>query len=322
MFAPYMKNLRVKLQERKDAVMRAKPHYVESHLKTFLNFLSTQSALVSITTELEGRLAAEEKKQLINQLNVSQPVAFRLPDDESRRAAYLLIISRYVVDSHYAGSFLQKMASVFRHRTYQEDLDEFSEQLVLPLYHYYDERIDDADLLLYLLLKYKRLSEWFDREKLFYLSNQDPGKREQNLDSHLRKFLMQEGIDYPFSTPHSPKGRADIVVHEEEKPIPLEIKIFDSDSYSKSYIKKGLAQALQYAEDYHQSFGYLVIFNLSDKLLQIGSKPSEDYFPKIETQNKVIFVVPINIHPIIATASQEKEVKLVVVDEEYLLGAD
>ena len=68
MFAPQLKNLRVKLQERKDAVMRAKFDYVESHLKTFLNFISERPVLSSITAELEDVLRGEEKKEIIIQL--------------------------------------------------------------------------------------------------------------------------------------------------------------------------------------------------------------------------------------------------------------
>ena len=320
MYAPYLKNLRVKLQERKDAVLRAKFDYLESHLKTFLNFISKQPVLSSITVELESLVRKEEKDKIIANLKEGQ--ISDLPEDDDRRAASLLIISRYFVDPSYEGQFFQKLGAIFREEKFQDDADEFTEQLFLPLYHFYDERIDDSDLLLYLLLKYKRLSEWFDREEVFNLAQADPSKREASLDSHLRRFLMHEGFDYPFSTPHSPKGRADIVVHLEEKPLSLEIKIFDGESYGKSYLRKGFNQALKYAEDYHQPVGYLVIFNLSQKLLQFGKTSSDDYFPKIDAQNKTIFIIPVNIHPVTLSASKEKEAQIVVIEEEYLISPE
>ncbi len=320
MITPYLKNLRVKLQERKDAVLRAKHDYVESHLKTFLEFISTQPVLCSVTAKLNDSLTGEEKKEVLRHLD--EDGIPELPADEVRRAAYLVVILHFLIDKQYSGDLIQKLSALFRNSHFQDDVDEYTEQLFLPLYHYYDEKIDDSDLLLYLLLKYKRLSEWFDREKLYGLVGQNPGKREETLDLHLRRFLMDQGFDYPFSTPSSPKGRADIVVHSEEKPLPIEIKLFDADSYGRSYIKKGFTQVLHYAEDYHQGCGYLVVFNLSDRLLQVCKESTEDYFPRIQTQNKTIFVILVNIHPVIASASQEREPKTVVIDEEYLLGAD
>lgn len=320
MFAPYLKNLRVKLQERKDAVLRAKHDYVESHLKTFLEFISAQPVLSSLTAELYDSLTGEDKKEVVRHLD--EDGIPKLPADEVKRAAYLVMILNFLVDKKYSGDVTQKLAALFRNSSFQDDVDEYTEQLFLPLYHYYDEKIDDSDLLLYQLLKYKRLSEWFDREKLCGLVDQNAGKREETLDLHLRRFLVDQGFDYPFSTPSSPKGRADIVVHLEEKPLPLEVKLFDAESYGRGYIKKGFTQVLHYTEDYHQGCGYLVVFNLSDRLLQFGKTSTEDYFPRIQSQNKTIFVISVNIHPVILTASQEREPKIVIIDEEYLLGAE
>jgi hypothetical protein len=274
--------------------------------------------LSSITARLENCLPQEEKDKIITTLEGGQIT--NLPEDEEKRAAYLLNISRYFIDPAYEGNLFQKLTVIFNESKYQDDADEYTEQLFLPLYHYYDERIDDIDLLLYLLLKYKRLSEWFDRDRLFNLAMEDSSKKEAALDSSLRRFLLQEGFDYPFSTPSTPKGRTDIVVHIEEKPLPLEIKLFDGDTYGKSYLKKGFNQALQYAEDYHQPTGYLIVFNLSEKLLQFGKNASDDYFPMIKVQNKNIFIIPINIHPVTMTASQEKEPRIVLIEEEYLVS--
>jgi len=322
MFATYLKNLRVKLQERKDAVLRAKFAYLESHLKTFLNFVSTQPVLSTITLELEESVPTEEKNKLIKKLESFEQYGLSLPEDERKQALYLLVIAKYMTNQKYSGDFFQKMTGYFQYGEIDKCADEYTEQLFLPLYHYYDERIDDSDLLLYLLLRYKRLCEWFDRDQLYNLAMEDSSKREAVLDLHLRRFLMQEGFNYPFSTPHSPKGRADIVVHIEEKPLPLEVKIFDGDNYGKSYLKRGLNQALKYAEDYHQPMGYLVVFNMSEKLLQFGKNSSDDYFPKIEVQNKTIFVIPVNVHPITVPASKEKEAEIVLIEEEYLVSPE
>ena len=302
--------------------MRSKYDYLESHLKTFADFVSTTPVLSSITDELTHVISKEDKELVLNALSSNDYYDIALPSEDNERASYLLLMLRYFTDTTSKLTIYQKMTGLFRYSEYEKMASEYTDQLFLPLYHYYDERIDDSDLLLYFMLKYKRLSEWFNRDELFRMASVDPTKKEKVLDSDLRCFLMKEGFDYPFSTPHSPLGRPDIVVQVEEKPLPLEIKLFDDDEYGKSYVKKGFTQALHYAEDYHQAAGYLVVFNLSDKLLQFGTEVSDDYFPKIKIQNKTIFVVAINIHPIVRTASQERTPKVVIFEDDYLCSSE
>lgn len=304
-------------------VLRASAHQVESHLSTFLSFVSTQLVIRTITEDLNEALSQDERNTLTLKLQGSGSFSYdvNLPSDERLRAAYLLLIRKYFVDSTSEGSTWQKMRSVFRSGN-DEDFDEFKEQFFLPLYCYYDERIDDQDLLLYLLSKYKRLSEWFDRGTLFHLATSDTARAEFLLDEHLRRYLVIEGIDYPFSTPSSPKGRADIVVNVDEKPLPMEIKIFDDDnSKGKAYLRKGFNQALRYSNDYNQPIGYFIVFNLTEKLLQFGEETST-VFPKCEIQNKTVFIIVVDIHPVERTASQERKPDVVLISRDYLTATE
>ena len=84
------------------------------------------------------------------------------------------------------------------------------------------------DALLYLIIKAKAYSEWYKKEELFNVYNSDTPRGEYNLDKKLREFLFESGIDYPYSTPRSPEGEADIIAVIKERPIPLELKIFTS----------------------------------------------------------------------------------------------
>jgi hypothetical protein len=319
MFAPVIKNLRVKLQERKDAVLRANADHFESHLSTFLNFIKAQTYLASISDELRRKIKPEELSKLREELNTDKYQPIILPSDEAERAALIHILLEYLAEQKEQYDLLPKVYGLLRISDTEKGISEIKDQLFLPFYHYYDERLDDSDLLLYLLIKYKRLVEWFRREELFQKISSGSGQRERILDDDLREFLVKEGIDYPFSTPHSPQGRADIVIPDEDKPVPMEIKLFDNNQYRKDYVRKGLNQALKYAEDYSQPVAYLVIFNLSDKTLQIESSNTNSLFPTIDAHNKTIFVVTINIVPVTLTASEQKKPEAIVLDVEYLL---
>ncbi len=323
MYTPHLRNLRVRLQERKDAVLRASAFQIESHLSTFLNFVSNQTVLRTLTEELKITPTQAQKDEIHSKLEAgSISYDANLPSDGKLRAAYLLFVCEYFIDTATEGNTWQKMRNVFRSSN-DEDFDEFKDQFFLPLYSYYDERIDDQDLLLYLLTKYKHLSEWFDRDSMYELASSDTRHTEYLLDKHLRRFLVVEGVSNPFSTPSSPMGRADIVVNVDEEPLPLEVKIFnDENSYGRAYMRKGFNQALRYANDNHQPAGYLVVFNLTEKLLQFGQDSSADLFPKIEVQNKTIFVVVVNIHPIKFTASEEHKPNVILIEGDYLCNSE
>ncbi len=323
MFAPQLKNLRVKLQERKDAFLRSDYNYCQSHLKTFYNFINSTSALVSIVKPFDNIKNDEELNRYLEKLKIGRVEDVIYPNDEFERAALVWYLIEILIDDSRELDFFQKIYGIVGSKSdYNEMLSEFKDQYFLPLYHYLDEKIDNSDLVLYLLFKYKNVVEWFRRELLFNRISQNTGKREELLDADLREFLVVEGIDFPFSTPNSPLGRADIVVNIDDKPLPMEIKLFDNELYKKNYIRKGFNQALKYTHDYSQPCGYYIIFNLSDKLLQVGSQATGEYFPSVEVNNKIIFMIVVNIFPPEKTASQEKQAEIIIIDKEYLVSED
>ena len=65
---------------------------------------------------------------------------------------------------------------------------------------------------------------------------------------------------------------------------------------------------MRYANDYNQSLGYLVIVNCSDRQLVISSEEASgvEFPPRITYGGKIFFVIAIDIHPDIVSASKEK----------------
>ena len=182
-----------------------------------------------------------------------------------------------------------------------------------------DERCDDGELLLSLLQKYKRLIEAFDREEIFSLTARNAGHKEDVLDRHLRRFLMASGIEYPFSTPRIvPEETGVVVPGEQAKPLSLAVKLFDGNQYPKSRIRQGFKRAVQYAKDYNGTAGYLVIFNLSDSLIQIGDTSTAGKASSIEWNERVIFFIIINVMPVDRSAGALPHHDVVLIDREYL----
>ena len=203
-------------------------------------------------------------------------------------------------------------------------LRDFTEAVVDPFVNFLHDQIDDGGNVLYLIERFKLKAEWFRREELYRLYQGNASVGESSLDLELRASLFEGGVDYPFSQPSSPSGKADIVaLLGSDDPLVLEVKVFDpKQSKGKSNLRQGFHQVLRYANDYNQNLGYLVIFNCSDRQLVISSEEvSEAEFPpRITYGGKTFFAIPIDIHPGTASASKEKPGSRVTIGYKELIG--
>ena len=203
-------------------------------------------------------------------------------------------------------------------------LRDFTEVVVDPLVNYLHDQIDDAGNVLYLIERFKLKAEWFTRNELYSLYQGDTSVGEARLDQELRATLFEGGVDYPFSQPSSPSGKADVVaLLGSDDPLVLEVKVFDPDrSKDKSNLRQGFHQVFRYSNDYNQSLGYMVIFNCSDKQLVISSEEEAKavFPPRITYGGKTFFVIPINIHPDTVSASKEKPTSRLTIGYKDLIG--
>ena len=197
-----------------------------------------------------------------------------------------------------------------------------SDMYFKPLYEYFAENIVETNSILYLLNRYRHNVEWFRRSQLYtaYTGNTRVG--EDTLTRDLQEYLHNQGIDYPFSQPVSPSGRADLVGQlESDDPLVLEVKLFNPDtSYDKGYIRKGLTQAYIYAHDYGKPIGYLVIFNVSTKDIEFQGSQN-GFIKQVSIGNKVILIICITIAPRPSASAQRKPFPYIIEDS-YLIPVE
>jgi len=307
---PYLKAARVKLQERKNACIRADYKSAEQFSRHFLNFIRTDPVIRSITAELS--VVAQQKFSDIEQLVDAPNRCLRLPDTEDDCAAYYLRALEVFADP---SSQFPEFSMVFYSSGggFQDMCNDFFGQVLVPLYSYIDERIDDGDLMLYTLSRYQRECIWFEAALLTKLAEEaDSRKVEEVLDKHLRTWLFKDGIDYPFSTPKSPSGRADVIVWQGEEPLAIEVKVYDGKNRDLGHVSQGLWQAQRYAHDYGKPFGYLVVFNTSSHLLAFESI-GKDGPPCVPVGGLNVFTIVINVGPERESASKEKPIETRVI---------
>lgn len=194
------------------------------------------------------------------------------------------------------------------------------DEYISPIVYYLHDRLDKSNSIIFLLEKYKKRTEWFTKGELISLYRSSEKNFEKIFEDNLRLFLFDQGIDYPFSTPLSGSGRADIVGEiDTEDPLVLEIKIYDeTKGYTKNRIKDGFSQIVKYANDYNKSVGYLVIFNMNNVEINFNMPNMDRIFPpSYFYNNKMFYFIVINCYDAVS-ASKTGTLKEVILASEEL----
>ena len=316
----YLRDLRVKLQERRNRLYRNGYRTYPSELQYLVQFLDANPYTRSLLNALDAS-SSVDFDQWVN--DHSGRGEFEFPESEEGRAKVCYGIIKRCNDSEWQAwhPWLRTFSSENMH---DDQLRDFTEAVLDPLVNFLHDQIDDTGNVLYLIERFKLRAEWFKRDELYNLYQAHISVGETSLDRELRAGLFEGGIDYPFSQPLSPSGKADVVaLLGSDDPLVLEVKVFDPErGKGKRQLQQGFHQVLRYADDYNQSLGYLVIFNCSDRQLVISSEESSEaeFPPRINYAGKTVFAISIDVYPDTISASKEKPTSRQVVSFKELIG--
>jgi hypothetical protein len=285
-------------------------------LKIFFEFLRSKPLLNGLLEEI--RLNLPDFKTAYNNMVAKRRII--LPTTEKERVRLCLSFLEYCMNEAREDESSQIGMELGHLMNFEQGTHFFIEQFFMPFYEYLDQHIEDLSSVLYIIEKFKLRSQWFERERLFNLYNSDTSTGEAKLDKSLREFLFDNGIEYPFSSPASDSGRADIVasLHTPD-PIIIEVKVFDGASRGRNHIRKGFRQINEYMTDYGKDIGYLVIFNVCDKDLRFSLTCSDKPL-RISSSNKTVFIIDVDIYHDILPASERPRLEVYEVTEAELLS--
>lgn len=293
----YNENLKDNLQDWSDRLEKSTLESFPSELKFLLNNINNNAVLKGIIDEAVDKYSMN--LQEINKLTDNLYYLFdrRTFKDSQERAAFLFqIISRLTMGRGYDLTYEDGFNTG---GTYKETKTAIFENYLRPIIFFLMDVLQESNSILYLLEKYKRRTEWFTGKEIYEKYFKLTKNFEDFLTEDLRLFLFDQGIDYPFSTPKSPSGEADVVGAIDTKdPLVVEVKVFDeSRNYGKSRIASGLSQIIQYTEDYGKPQGFLVIFNLDNVILNFDF-PQENKFypPMLSHNNRSYFFIVVNLY--------------------------
>lgn len=204
------------------------------------------------------------------------------------------------------------------------DLEYIVTDFMTPVYNFLKDNLKRNNSVVVLLNRFKRRMEWFKGEEMYEKYISVDKNYEKLLKNELMLFLFDNGIDYPISEPESPSGKSDIIANIDKKDaVVLEAKIFDRiKGYNKSYVKKGINQVLEYADNFSKSVAYLVIFNMDNKAkLRLNFKANENALVGNELihANKTIHISILNLSPQPA-ASKSNKIEIIELSEADFLN--
>jgi hypothetical protein len=196
-------------------------------------------------------------------------------------------------------------------RDLNEQAQAVTRHVVVPLLEYLNTRLGTESEILHHLERMRRQIEWFEQERLYEQFIAAPSKGEDGYDRRVREFLFAEGIDFPFSQPSGPSGRADVIGRlETNDPLVCEIKLYDGGRYGVPYVQQGLGQAIRYAHDYGKASAHLVVFNLSEERLQLPSdEPADTLPPRLLVEGVTVFMVVVQAKPIPSASKDRRELR-------------
>lgn len=314
----YNHNLRTSLQEWKNRLYRAPYKEFGNQLKYFVNNLDGQKLLSSILTEAYMQYAVEDSK-IEEFIAHAERGSERDYINEIEHAAYCYQKLKYL-GRQYGYPTIQNL-TIFIGHGFDETKGKIIEQLIAPIIYFLHDRLEKSNSTIYLLEKYKKRTEWFTKQILVSQYRQATKSYEQIFEDDLRLFLFDQGIDYPFSTPKSNSGRADIVgAIDTNDPLIIEVKFLDKErGYGKTKVRDGFNQIVKYTNDYNKDFGYLVIFNLDNIEVDFKLSDSKKIFPPMLTfGNRTYFLIVINLYSG-ETASKQGQVESMEITEDDLV---
>src|SRR5262249_30550059 len=121
--------------------------------------------------------------------------------------------------------------------------------------------------------------------------------------------------------PSSASGEADLVAEQKtDDPLIADAKIYDPvNGKGPAYIAKGFNQLYLYTLDYNEPFGYLIVFNRSDRDLRFALEHQSQSTPFLHHNGKTIFLLTIDVFEHPTSASQRGYLMTEEITEEYLI---
>lgn len=305
MDSDYIQQTRYKLQKRLKRLNVADTQTFHFNLIQVWGFLGENEVTKGILSHIES-LHPEHKDEAQAILGGKM----RYGTTETSNASLCYWVMRECLESNKSDIEARIGLYCLGSQTMSDGIEAFRLAFVEPLFDYIDESIDDKRMVLVLLKKFKHRCEWFRRNEMHTQFKEDTGSGERILASYLYEYLHDQGIHF-YVEPQSASGRVDLISDQSGKDrLVADAKLFNPErGQDRGYLIKGFRQVYEYTKDFGEIFGYLVIFKTCEQDLDIPTENQESAVPFIAHNNKIIFILVIDIYDYSNTASKRGKLK-------------
>jgi hypothetical protein len=177
-----------------------------------------------------------------------------------------------------------------------------------PVIDYLYEAHGIGDIILAIMMKYRQRAEWFDRDRLLCVAKGDTGESgeafkgqvESRLKQDFYRYLFDKGIEFVIE-PKSPKGggEPDVMTarFSDGRLLIVEAKVYDGATRDKAWLRKGIAQASSYAEDWGEPCAYLLAYNVvENSTLDFSNATNKDYFWSMSSYSREVRILVVNLN--------------------------
>lgn len=321
----YQQDLQVQLRERYRRLMTSDHRHGQDELVLVTGWINKQSALRSIIAEAEKvspKIDIDDFKETMRTTGDTRWVS----DSEEERAFFGWKVMTDLANGK-AQNRDETTTWLMNYRESGNLVDNwrtFVERVMQPFFDYVGEQISAGNSVLHVLERYVRNTEWFTRDELHAKFTADTKNGEEVYNLDLQHYLFQDGNYITYAKARSAAGEPDLIGDlDTDDPLICDGKIFAAGGRGPAYLAKGFHQVIHYAQDYNKNVAYLVIFNLTDRLLLMPTDgPSGSWPPYVEEGGVRVYFIAIRALPPTATASKLGKAKPATITREDLFDAN
>ncbi|MER5385964.1 hypothetical protein ABT040_37925 [Streptomyces sp. NPDC002688] len=321
----YQQRLQVAVRERLRKVMTAPYSSAGHEVRLAVNWINSQPALKGLLEEAARKELDLDREKF--RTGLSRSGRFFWPSQtEEGRATLVWELMQDIAgkDAEDPEAGWHVASEYHMARSIQDSWREFAEDILQPFFDFLGERVGAESSILHTLERYRTRIEWFDRKELYARFEADRANGEEVYNLDLQRFLFLEGDHITHAKPRSASGEADLIGNlDGAEPLVCDGKIFDGRSRGKGYLVKGVHQIIKYAHDYGQHTAYLVIYNITDKLLELPTDGTPGAWPPYtEVTGVRVYFIHVRVLPPTTTASKAGKATRVTLTHDDLTNPD
>ncbi|OGU57881.1 MAG: hypothetical protein A2V66_17570, partial [Ignavibacteria bacterium RBG_13_36_8] len=279
-----LKNIKEKIDKRFSKLCKVNYLDAGNELRIFFNYLLSVQFIRSNLEKLNAK--ADNYLEKINSLS---NIGFYPQNEFEKQYMSYALIKKCCEDkrNYPQWEIVKKISNRLANMGAKECVEYFHSKFVYTIVEYLKESMDESNNMLAILLKYKQKCEWFRKNQLNQIIENNSKIAEHLLASDLFEYFFDNGIQL-FIEPKSSSGRSDFIsIQKSEDHLVADTKIFNpSLGKDKSYIANGFKQIYDYAQDYNEPIGYMVIFKTCAEDIKFSLTNITNHIPFLVYNNK------------------------------------